>query len=385
MKVNERSLVEGLSYALDVAEKSYFSHSKHVAYMSVMLAKELKLSEDEQKDVYFAALLHDIGTGNANGLLEHCRIGSAIVLKLPIDNKIAGYIYFHHEFFDGTGAFGLIGDDIPILAQIICLADFFDVNFRCLQDFSFKEHEKINEWIKENEAKFNSKLLDAFCRLIEKEFILLDYYNSEFNNILINKVKVIGVELEYEGIKAYAKAFSEIIDTRSAFTFRHSMGIANLVNKITDGLGYDVETQNKMYISALLHDIGKLVIPNEILDKEGKLDPDERFEINKHTYYSRWILQQIDGFEEITNFASNHHEKLNGKGYPLKLDGSELGELERVMAICDIFQALTEDRPYRTTMPIDKVWSIIDTMVEKGELDGELVGKIKIILNDDYN
>ncbi len=384
MKVNERSLVEGLSYALDVAEKSYFSHSKHVAYIAVMIARELKMSLEEQKDLYFTALLHDIGSSNTYALEEHCVIGKAIVLNLPVNSKIADFIYFHHEHFDGSGPFKLVGDRIPLESQIICLANTFDINFRNLNSFKFDNNELIKSWIKENKKNFNPKILDAFNRLVEKEFIFLDYFNNEFNNILKNKIDFKGDELEYEGVKAYAKAFSQIIDNRSTFTFRHSIGIAELVSKITEQLGFDTEMQNKMYIAALLHDIGKLVISNDIIDKEGKLDPEERFEINKHTYYTRWILQQIDGFEEITEFAANHHEKLNGKGYPLKLDEKGLGELERIMAICDIFQALTEERPYRETLPIDKVWSIIDSMVEKGELDGVLVDKIKVILCEEY-
>jgi len=112
----------------------------------------------------------------------------------------------------------------------------------------------------------------------------------------------------------------------------------------------------------------------------SKLNEQERYEINKHTYYTRWILEQIDGFEEITEYASNHHEKLNGHAYPLHLYGDQIGELDRIMAICDIYQALTEERPYRKQMPIEKVWTIIDEMVDHNDIDGVLVGKIKTIL-----
>ncbi len=380
MKINERSLIEGLSYALDVAEKSYFSHSKHVAYISFMIAKELKFSEDELRDLYFAGLLHDIGAGNTYSLEEHCEAGKEIILKLPVNRKIADFIYYHHEFYNGEGLFNVEGDDIPLEAQIICLANTFDTRFRNVKELNFEVTESIKRWIEENQKLFKAEIIEVFNRLIDKEFILLDYFNYEFNNILAKKIKVHSTELEYECVEAFAFAFSQIIDNRSPFTYRHSIGIADLVDKITLKLGYDEETQKKMYIAGLLHDIGKLVISNDIIDKEGKLDPRERFEINKHTYYTRWILGQIEGFEDITEFASNHHEKLTGKGYPLQLKEHEIGELDRIMAICDIYQALTEDRPYRSTLPIEKVWSIIDKMVENGELDSILVGKIKDIL-----
>ncbi len=382
MKIKERSIIEGLSYALDVAEKSYVSHSKHVAYICAMLAKELGMKKEEQTDLYFAGLLHDIGVGNSYTMQDHCVLGRELVLQLPVNNKIADYVYYHHELYNGTGPFGIAGEDIPLEAQIICFANSFDIMFSNIHKLSADDFLDIKRWLEETRELFNPKLTEAFSELIKKEYILLDYFNNEFNTILKIRIDVNGSVLEYDDVKNYANIFSKIIDNRSPFTYRHSVGIANLAYKITSELGFDDEIQNKMYISALLHDIGKLAVSNDIIDKPGKLDDKERFEINKHTYYTRWILSQIEGFEDITEFASNHHEKLNGKGYPLQLKENEIAELCRIMAICDIYQALTEDRPYRENMPIEKVWSIIDSMVEKCELDPVLVDKVKVILKD---
>ena len=216
--------------------------------------------------------------------------------------------------------------------------------------------------------------------LIEKEYILLDNYMYEFSDVLARRIATTERNLDFDGVRLFANAFSKIIDNRSPFTYEHSRGIADLVHKITIQLGYDKEIQNKMYIAALLHDIGKLVVSNDIINKEGGLNEEERYEMNKHTYYTRWILEQIEGFEDITDYAANHHEKLNGNGYPFHKDAKQLGELERIMAICDIYQALTEDRPYRSRMTEQKVWNIIYDMVSRNELDGDLAGKIKVIL-----
>lgn len=383
MKISNRSLIEGLSYALDAAEKSYFSHSKHVAYLSVMIAKELELSSDEQEDLYYAALLHDIGASNTYLIQEHCEVGRDALLKLPMKSIIADYVYYHHEHYDGTGPFKLEADEIQLPTQIIGIADLFDKAFRSIESLNLATINEIKEWIDNNHELFNPKIVATFHKLVEKEYILLDYFSHEFNNVLIKRIDIVSKDMGFEEVKLFAYAFSQIIDKRSAFTYEHSVGISNLVNKITAQLGYDYEIQNKMYVAALLHDIGKLVISNDIIDKKGKLDEEERFQINKHTYYTRWILEQIEGFEDITNYASNHHEKLNGNGYPLHLAGEKISELERVMAICDVYQALTEDRPYRTKMPIDKVWSIIDEMVNNNDLDGTLVDKIKTILKEE--
>lgn len=382
MKFNTRSLIEGLSYTLDIAEKAYFSHSKHVAYLSMMIAKELALPMEIKQDLYYAALLHDIGASNTYLVEEHCVIGKDIVLKLPINNIIAEYIYYHHEHFDGTGPFELKGIKIPIPAQIICFSDLFDKKFRGTTAVNLDLIKEINLWIQLNKALFNPNIISAFNNIMKKEYLLLDYFSHEFNSVLFRRVDVMSAPLDFNDLKLFAHAFSEIIDNRSHFTYRHSLGVANLVNKVTLALGYNEDIQNEMYIAALLHDIGKLLVPNSIIEKNGKLTAEERYEINKHTYYTRWVLDQIDGFEDISNYASNHHEKLNGSGYPLHLCGNQIKKLDRIMAICDIYQALTEDRPYRSPMPLEKVWTIIDEMVDRNELDKNLVQQVKFILKE---
>ncbi|WDC84685.1 HD domain-containing protein [Caloramator sp. mosi_1] len=132
-----------------------------------------------------------------------------------------------------------------------------------------------------------------------------------------------------------------------------------------------------MEIAALLHDIGKLSIPNSILDKNGKLTPDEMQIMRSHTYYTRFILSKIEGFEEITEWASNHHEKLNGRGYPLGLVADELSLESRIMAICDIYEALTADRPYRAGMRPEDAFKIIETMIEAGEVCNKAFNIVK--------
>lgn len=380
MQINLRSLIEGLSYALDAAEKTYFSHSKHVAYLSVMIAKQMKLTAELQEDLYYAALMHDIGASNTYLLEDHCRIGRDIVSKLPVKKEIAQYIYYHHEFYNGTGPFQLKEDEIPLLAQIICISNTFELQFGRKVLLNYETSINMKNWIHNDQELFHPEIVNALQNLIEKEYILLDNYMYEFSDILAKRIETVGRNLDFDEVELFANAFSKIIDNRSPFTYEHSKGIANLVKTITEQLNYEQEIQNKMYIAALLHDIGKLVISNDIIDKKDKLNDEERYEINKHTYYTRWILEQIDGFEDITDYAANHHEKLNGSGYPYHKDANQLGELERIMAICDIYQALTEDRPYRMRLSKEKVWSIISNMVRKNELDGNLVDKIKIIL-----
>ncbi|MDR1701673.1 MAG: HD domain-containing protein, partial [Sporomusaceae bacterium] len=282
-------------------------------------------------------------------------------------------------FYNGTGPFGLVGDAIPKAAQIICFASTFDDKFgKRIGVFDHNLFLEVTNWLEKIKALFSEEIVSVFLDLIKQESFLLDYFNQETKYKLSEKI-VIGdnVSYDYDDVLRFALCFADIIDKRSPFTYTHSHGIAKLAQKAAAHLGYDTAVQNKMYLAGLLHDIGKLHVSTDILHKNGGLTPEERFEINKHTYYTRKILAQIPGLEEIVEYAANHHEKIDGTGYPYRIAGEHLSTLERVMAICDVYQALTEERPYRAPLPEEKVWSIIGGMAEKGHLDSVLVQKLQ--------
>lgn len=112
-----------------------------------------------------------------------------------------------------------------------------------------------------------------------------------------------------------------------------------------------------------------IILTRIILKKfRDEISEQEKYIINIHPYYIKLILDQIQGIEDITSWAANHHEKIDGKGYPERLSGKQLGEIERLVCVCDIYQALTENRPYRKAMKDSKVWEIINDMVADGAL-----------------
>jgi putative nucleotidyltransferase with HDIG domain len=372
-------LIFGLSYALDIAGKNNLSHSKSTAYLSVLVGREMGLAEEAIVELYYTALLHDIGMGITYEMKPHCIEGERMIKELPLSEEIAKSVYYHHEYDDGTGLFGLARQEIPQYAAIVSFtSDFDDLFGRHADVFDAKLYLYVCEWLDKNRYTYARKILEAFQELIKRETFLLDYFNHETKYTLSEKIMVNDdVYYEYDEIAKFANCFANIIDRRSPFTYTHSHGIAGLARKAAAYLGYDEETQNTMYLAGLLHDIGKLYVSPDILHKNGKLEQEERFEVNKHTYYTRKILEQIEGFEELTNFAANHHETPNGSGYPNHIAEDNLSELYKVMAVCDVYQALTEERPYRQGMKTAEAWGIIDGMVEKQQLDAELVGKLK--------
>ncbi|MCL2083743.1 MAG: HD domain-containing protein [Oscillospiraceae bacterium] len=383
MNISRHSLIFGLSYALDIAGKNNLSHSKSTAYIAVSIGGRLGLDRASILNLYYTALLHDIGLSNSYEMVQHCVDGQKMLSKLPLPETIARDVYYHHEFYDGSGIFGLSGHDIPKNAHIICFASEFDDKFGKLSDeFGRSLFLDVRGWLDARKQRFSGDITDAFASLIKQEAFLLDYFNHETKYTLSSKL-VVGddVYYGYDDVVKFAHCFADIIDCKSPFTHTHSHGIAELARKAAAHLGYDRETQDKMYIAGLLHDIGKLDVSPGILHKNGGLTEDERFEINKHTYYTRKILEQIDGFEDIVNYAANHHERLDGMGYPYLILGEKLSGLERVMAICDVYQALTEERPYRGKLPPERVWSIIDGMAENRHLDALLVSSLKQVFD----
>lgn len=384
-----------VSSALDFVEidilGSTSNHSKRVAYISLRLAETFGLSEHEKLDLCSFAILHDNGLSeevlttttadaapaNRLELLEryslHCDIGEENVRHYPFLSGTANVIRYHHERYDGSGFFGIRGDAIPLMAQIVALADTVDNLFH-FENPDFGNRQAIVEFIERGRGSFFSPaLVEAFRNTSKPVSFWLDLREPYIHRSLDELIPEHSVDLSLEQIFATTRVFSRIIDAKSAFTFAHSSGLMDIAGHMADYYAFDPARKWKLLIAASLHDLGKLAIPNAILDKNGKLDKREFEKIMEHTYHTEKALQQIDGFAEITRWAARHHEKLDGSGYPHGLAAGDLGFEERLMSCLDIYQALTEDRPYRLGMPHGEAIAILRQEVDKGRLDGKIV------------
>jgi putative nucleotidyltransferase with HDIG domain len=160
-----------------------------------------------------------------------------------------------------------------------------------------------------------------------------------------------------------SEAFADIVDAKSSFTFQHSLGVTKAAMRIAGELGLSPERKKIIYRASLLHDLGKLRVSNSILDKTTKLDENEWSVVQKHPGLTREILGRIGAFREIAEIAGNHHEKLDGSGYPFKLAGHELSLDARILTVADIYGALNEDRPYRPGLSYEKIRSIMSSEI----------------------
>jgi putative nucleotidyltransferase with HDIG domain len=150
-----------------------------------------------------------------------------------------------------------------------------------------------------------------------------------------------------------------VIDAKSPFTYRHSAGVAQAAVTIAQRIGMDSGTVAMIRRAALLHDVGKLSVPNSILEKPGKLDSHEWDVVKLHPYYTLEILRRVGGFGDIAEVAAAHHEKLDGSGYFRNLTAATLSLPARILVVADIYDALAADRPYRGGLDPDTVFGIL--------------------------
>ena len=396
MNFDMKNFLRALSLALDLAEIDYFkvnlNHSRRTAYISMMIARNLNLSEEKQCDLFALSILHDNGVSisaikNFGKEFEtmpgHCIEGEKKLEKFPLITKPKNVITYHHENFDGTGIFKLGGSDIPFFSQIIHIADSLDTEFN-LDKIPFTERKTVRKYLLDNSNKmFNPLLVEALLDIIMKDRFWSDLAFYNIDEILERITPPITYyDYNWDEIIELTEVFMEIIDSKSKFTYSHSRGITDKIGIMSSYYNLCYEKKKKLQIAANLHDLGKLYVPNEILDKPGALDEHEFHEIRQHTYFTKLALEKISGFEDIANWAANHHEKLNGLGYPERLKANELDFESRLLGIIDIYQALTEDRPYRKGLEHTEVVGIMNKMVSGGFIDGDIVGGVAKVMKE---
>lgn len=409
MAISMKNIVSAISLALDLADNnwnkldslidtsaeinycshSFSNHCKRTAYISLELGRQLNLTKDAYYNLYITSLIHDIGTQNIFGLAhnsswymkKHCEEGYNMLKDIPSLSKVAKIIKYHHENYNGSGCFNLKGAITPIESQIIRLSDLIETQLDYDKHY-YTNMNYITSWIQDRaNILFSQELVDAFSTLAKKESFWLNLYNKNIiDDFIENLVPEDDILISLQEFEQLSNVFATIIDNKSGFTASHSKEIATLAYKVSIHLQYDAEKALKMRIAGLLHDIGKIAIPCDILEKEDSLNDEEFSLIKSHVYYTKLILGKIKEIDDICDWASNHHEKLNGAGYPNSLTADDLSEECRIMAVCDIYQALTEDRPYRKGMSNNEAFTLMNKMAEKQFICSHALQALKVMI-----
>ena len=179
-----------------------------------------------------------------------------------------------------------------------------------------------------------------------------------------------------------AEALASAIDAKDTYTHGHSARVASYSRLIARMSGKNEKECEEIYYAALLHDIGKIGVSDEIINKEGKLTPEEYEAIKQHTVIGKQILSSIVEFPHLSIGANNHHERFDGRGYPDKLKGEDIPEIARIIAVADAYDAMTSKRSYRDPLPQATVRQIL--IEEMGaQFDPQFAAQMIHIIDED--
>jgi putative nucleotidyltransferase with HDIG domain len=413
-------IISALSYALDLTEGQPLGHSVRACMIGMRLAQQVGMSQDDQAGLYYALLLKDAGcSSNASRLfhilnadeikakgdlkdkdwtrigweslhyaLTHvatgmpflqrmqrlfqvaatqqedsctlvkirCERGSSIAKQLGFSEAVASGIYNLDEHWNGRGyPDGLRKHEIPVFSRIANLAQTLDVFYN-----AHGPMEAIDAAQKRSGRWFDPDLVKAASSLANSGIL----WHGLGDTNLVQKVaalepKQFQLKASEQSIDRICEAFAEVIDAKSPFTYRHSHGVADAAVEIGEWFGMSRQSVKLLRRAALLHDIGKLSVPNSVLEKPAKLTAAEWQIVKAHPYYTLEILKKIPGFARLSQDAAAHHEKLDGSGYWQGLKGEQVSTFARILAVADIFDALHAKRPYRDGIPLEKVFQML--------------------------
>ena len=411
MKLDLTDLVYALSFALDKVEYELLGietgHGRRVACLCLFMAEYAGIGGEELRDYIGCCVLHDnaltesihdelnnfeyitdksgkqlsdaVNMNFVDQDSSHSKIGERNIHLVPFRTNVDNIILYHHEHADGSGAMGKTAAETGLKTQILHLADEIDIHYK-LSSLTESEFNRMSEWVQNQSGKmFSEKAVQLFQDAVTYDKLLYLRNKNAFTS-LKRELHTVTSDYSDEEIHNFARMFASIIDYKSEFTQTHSLGVADKAEQMANYYGFDREKTTRFYLAGALHDIGKLLVSNDILEKPGKLTDDEFSTMKDHASATRYVLRLVKGIPDVVKWASNHHEKLNGKGYPRGLTAEELSFEERLMACIDIYQALTEQRPYKDGMPHEKAIAIMQAMADQGEIDAAIVKDMDTVM-----
>ncbi|SJZ30241.1 HD-GYP domain-containing protein [Selenihalanaerobacter shriftii] len=399
IEVSLFDMIMCLSDAIDLVSKAVSGHHKRVAYIASSIAVEMGLSKEEERNLIMAGALHDAGAISLQERLQalkfdttyaysseetcqHAQIGYHLIKQFEPFSEVAPLILYHHCIWNNKDNIKSDSEEVIQGSQILHLADRIDVLINKNEEI-LGQREHIRNKIEEGSGSmFNPELVEVFLNIAEKESFWFDTISPEITRILAKRSEGKSIKLSIDRLLNLAMMFSEIIDFRSEFTATHSSGVAVTSKILAELIGLSKRECMMIEIAGYLHDLGKLAIPPEILDKPGKLTKEEFNIIKSHPFYTYRILERVKGLNQINKWASFHHERIDGAGYPFHYGEDRLVVGSRIIAVADVFTAITENRPYRDGMNKDKAMHVLQDMAKELALDSDIVLVLK--RNYDY-
>lgn len=382
-------LVVSITETIDLISPVVSNHHKLVAYISYHLAKQLGLNTSEQIKLEIAGSLHDIGGLTLRERLAptefeykdsdfHAERGYLLLNGLKPCLGIGKMIRYHHNSWLNGNCVGVNHEKIPFESHILNLADRVSILIKEKDKNILNSVEEIREKIIERKGVvFHPEIVDAFMEISKKDSFWLGMQYLNAPNFITQKINNNVVNFSHSDFEDLMIFMSRLVDFKSRFTASHSSSVAACAEIIAKYAGFSKNETKVIRYAGYVHDLGKLAIPTEILEKSGALSKEEFYLMKTHAYHTNRVLANVSGFETIRIWGSLHHEKLNGKGYPFGLKDEEICMGSRIMAVADIFTAIREKRPYREPMTKENTISVLTSMSDSYEIDSSLVEIVK--------
>jgi len=360
---------------VDMVNAGLSNHHQRTAYLADLLCRRLKLDQADHQAVVLAALMHDIGVVplriKADDLLfekdmeVHSWAGWMMLRSCPALKLEAGLVKYHHWPWTEIKKMQGQTRKTAELANVINLADHLDIVSRSLRSMAVVSRE-----LKHDPSAFVPDHLDAALALVSEGdlFVNIDEAAKDFEFSPSPSHF-----LSMEEIIIFSKLFAELIDSRSPFTASHSNAVAHIALYLHQLAALPEDEAPIIFMAGLLHDIGKLAVPLELIEKESRLTGAEMEMVRRHAAISWETLTALPGFHRVAVWGALHHERLNGAGYPFGLSYQNLSIQSRLMAVADVLTALTEERPYRPGFRHKEVVEILTGMAKSKLLDADMV------------
>ncbi|WP_158240527.1 HD-GYP domain-containing protein [Telmatospirillum siberiense] len=376
--------VRALASAVDLVGTDEVHHGKRVALMASTLAERLGWPLPRRIVAHRAAMLHDCGVSRSTehheliaqmewpGAEAHCVRGADYLSGVPAFRELAPIVRWHHQRWCEMPS-GL-DKTIAETANLIFMADRMDA---LRAQYQVTHHPAgINRLMTALNAERGRLFHPDFVDLAEDVSRSEAFWFSLEPDAIEFSLDIVPLPhdrhaLNWHEMHALSVLFARIIDAKSEFTADHSLHVGALSRLLAALMGLPRQRCGDVELAGLLHDLGKLRVPDEVLDKQGSLDLREKRVMARHSFETHVLLRRLFGDHPLADWAAWHHENLLGTGYPFRR--KELPIEARIIAIADIFQALLQDRPYRRGKRPDEAMAILADLAAKKRIDGTIV------------